>query len=147
MNSLTMESGMEDVILTIFAIIVLIIFVWCLVTFVRAIFFFIFSQAKEENKKKWWNSIRFMIIGLVLTFLLLFLVPTILRLMNVPDYKNYSIVKVFRKSSELMWKVFDLWNIIKESQELNQYRGQFYYDTDSSSTQPSWLWSSSDFEL
>ena len=88
-----------------------------------------------------------MIIGLVLTFLLLFLVPTILRLMNVPDYKNYSIVKVFRKSSELMWKVFDLWNIIKESQELNQYRGQFYYDTDSSSTQPSWLWSSSDFEL
>lgn len=146
MNTLTIDSKMEDVILTIFAVIVLIIFVWCLVTFIRAIFFFVFSQAKEENKKKWWNSIRFMIIWLILTFALLFLIPTMLRFMNVPDYKNYSIIKVFRKSSELMGNFFKLGNIIKESQELNQYRGQFYYDTNSS-TQPSWLWSSSDFEL
>lgn len=145
MNTITTDAGMEEVILTIFAVIVLIVFAWCLVTFVRAIFFFIFSQAKEENKKKWWNSIRFMIIGLILTFLLLFLVPTILRFMNVPDYKNYSIIKVFRKSSELMWKIFDVWNIIKESQELNKYRGQPYYDTNGINNN---LWtSSSNFEL
>jgi len=145
MNTITTDAGMEEVILTIFAVIVLIVFAWCLVTFVRSIFFFIFSQAKEENKKKWWNSIRFMIIGLILTFLLLFLVPTVLRLMNVPDYKNYSIIKVFRKSSELMWKVFNVWNIIKESQDLNKYRAQPYYNIDGTNNN---LWtSSSNFEL
>lgn len=145
MTGLTTDAGIEDIILTVFAVIVLIIFAGSLFTFLRAIFFFIFSQAKEENKKKWWNSIRFMIIGLILTFLLLFLVPTVLRFMNVPDYKNYSIVKVFRKSSELMWKFFDLGNVIKESQDLNKYRWQPYYNTDGINNN---LWtSSSNFEL
>lgn len=145
MTGLTTDAGIEEIILTAFAVIVLIIFAGSLFTFLRAIFFFIFSQAKEENKKKWWNSIRFMIIGLILTFLLLFLVPTVLRFMNVPDYKNYSIVKVFRKSSELMWKFFDLGNVIKESQDLNKYRWQPYYNTDGINNN---LWtSSSNFEL
>lgn len=145
MTGLTTDAGIEEIILTVFAVIVLIIFAGSLFTFLRAIFFFIFSQAKEENKKKWWNSIRFMIIGLILTFLLLFLVPTVLRFMNVPDYKNYSIVKVFRKSSELMWKFFDLGNVIKESQDLNKYRWQPYYNTDGINNN---LWtSSSNFEL
>lgn len=143
MNSIVIDAKMEDIILTAFAIIVIIVFVWCLYTFVRAIFFFIFSQSKEENKKKWWNSLRFMIIGLILTFFLLFLIPTILRFMNIPDYKNYSIVKVFRKSSELMWKFFSLGSIIRDSQEQNQYRWQFYYDTNTQ-TAPAW---NPDFEL
>lgn len=138
------DSEMEEVILTVFAIIVLIVFAWCLYTFVRAIFFFIFSQSKEENKKKWWNSIRFMIIGLILTFLLLLLVPTVLRFMSVPNYNNYSMIKVFRKSSSLMWNFFKLWNIIKESQELNQYRWDFYYDMDKTNSTDT---SSADFEL
>lgn len=143
MTSLITDPKMEDVILTVFAVIVLVVFIWCLYTLIRAIFFFVFSQSKEENKKKWWNSIRFMIIGLILTFLLLFLVPTILRLMSVPDYKNYSIVKVFRKSSELMWEFFKLGNIIKESQDLNKSRWQLYYDTNSNTPANT----SSDFEL
>lgn len=145
MMGISADGKMEEVILTIFAVIVLIVFAWCLYTFVRAIFFFIFSQSKEENKKKWWNSIRFMIIGLVLTFLLLLLVPTVLRFMGVPDYNNYSMVKVFRKSSDLMWNFFKLWNIIKESQEVNQYKWDFYYDM--KKVNPSNAWSSVDFEL
>jgi len=43
---------LENIILTILAIVIIIIVVGCIYTFIRAIFLFVFSNSKEENKKK-----------------------------------------------------------------------------------------------
>lgn len=73
-----------------------------------------------------------MIIGVILTIVLLFLVPTILRWMKVPSYDIYTPTNVFGRAGELINGLFDLGDIIKESQENSQYRGEMYYDVDPS---------------
>jgi multisubunit Na+/H+ antiporter MnhB subunit len=105
-------------------------------TFVRAIIMFIFSHNKEENKKKWWNSIRFMIIGIILTIVLLLLIPTVLKWMKVPKYDIYTPKNVFGRAWELVNLLFDLGNIVKQSQENSQYNGQLYQDINNNDSLP-----------
>lgn len=144
MFDLSKGTSFENIILTILAIVVLLIIIGCIYTFIRAIFLFVFSWAKEENKKKWRNSIRFMIIGIILTIFLLLLFPTIFRLMNVPGYDKYTPQNVLNKAGEIVNWAFDLGNFIKKSQEENQYRGNLYYDTTPDSIDTS---SNSDYNL
>jgi formate hydrogenlyase subunit 3/multisubunit Na+/H+ antiporter MnhD subunit len=135
------QTTMADAALTIFAIIVIIVIAWCLYSFIHAIILFVFSWAKEENKKKWRNSIRFMIIGLLLTVVLLVAFPFILKWMNVDLWEDYSAKKVFSKAGELLQKVVLLKDIVKESQQDNQFRWNLYYPSagapSSTTSQPS----------
>ncbi len=128
------QTTVENIILTVLAIIVIAICIWCIYAFVRAIFLFIFSQWKEDKIKAAWNSIRYMIMGIILTIVLLFFFPLIFKFMNVQWYEIYSARNIFNKSWELIKSVSGLWNIIRESQQDMKYRGQLYYDTDSSSS-------------
>lgn len=127
---LSQNTSFENIILTVLAIVIIMIVVGCIYTFIRAIFLFVFSSSKEENKKKWRNSIRFMIIGIIFTIILLFLLPVLLKLMSVPRYQNYTPQNIFNRAGELINGAFKLWNFIKESQIDNEYRGNLYYDTD-----------------
>jgi hypothetical protein len=43
-----------------------------------------------------------MIIGIILTILLLFLVPFVLKVMKVPKYDVYTPVNVFNRAGELV---------------------------------------------
>lgn len=129
MNSLYDNADFQNVILTVLALVVILVIVWCMYTFIRAIILFVFSHSKEENKKKWRNSIRFMIIGVILTIVLLFLVPVVLRVMKVSKYEVYTPSNIFSRAGELVNGLFNLGNVIKQSQESNQYRGDLYYDT------------------
>ena len=135
MNAIYDNADFQNVILTVLALVVILVIVWCIYTFIRAIIMFIFSHSKEENKKKWRNSIRFMIIGVILTIVLLFLVPLVLRVMKVPEYNVYTPVNVFGRAGELVNGLFNLGNVIKQSQQNSQYNGQIY-DTPSSSSSP-----------
>ena len=91
------SSNPSDVILLVFALLVLIICCWCIWAFFYAIFLFIFSKW-DDNKVKWaWNSIRYMIIWIFLTVMLLFAWPTLLRLFNMPNPGNYSARHIFTK--------------------------------------------------
>ena len=126
------QATIENIILTVLALIVIAICIWCIYAFVRAIFLFIFSQWKEDKIKAAWNSIRYMIMGIILTIVLLFFFPLIFKFMNVQWYEIYSARNIFNKSWELIKSVSGLWNIIRESQQDMKYRGQLYYDTDSS---------------
>ena len=74
-----------------------------------------------------------MIIGVILTIVLLFLVPLVLRVMKVPEYNVYTPVNVFGRAGELVNGLFNLGNVIKKSQQNSQYNGQIY-DTPSSSS-------------
>ncbi|MEI6774449.1 MAG: hypothetical protein WCL18_06795 [bacterium] len=74
-----------------------------------------------------------MIIGVILTIVLLFLVPLVLRLMKVPKYDIYTPVNVFGRAGELVNSLFGLGNVIKQSQKSSQYNGQLNGNIDSSS--------------
>jgi len=76
-----------------------------------------------------------MIIWVILTVLLLFLIPTVLRRMKVPEYDVYTPSNIFSRAGELVNWLFDLGNIIKESQENSQYNGQIYDGINSSDSQ------------
>ena len=133
MSAIYNQANVQNAILTALACVVLIIIGGCIYTFIRAIILFIFSWTKEDNKKKGWNSIRFMIIGVILSLLLLFLVPTVLRVMNGPSYDNYSAKNVFMRAGDVVNYILKLGNVIKKSQENNQVIGNPYYNPDSSS--------------
>jgi len=77
-----------------------------------------------------------MIIGIVLTILLLFLVPTVLKWMNVPNHDIYTPRNVFDKAGDVLNSIFRLGNTIQKSQLENQYRGNMYYDTTPELQQP-----------
>lgn len=124
------QATVENIILTVLAIVVIAICIWCIYAFVRAIFLFIFSQWKEDKIKAAWNSIRYMIIGIIFTIILLFVFPLIFKRMNVKWYENYSAKNIFNRAWTIIKWASNLWDIIKESQKDMQYRGQLYYDTE-----------------
>jgi len=133
-DAISQNTSFENIILTVFALIIIAIVIGCIYTFVRAIFLFVFSSSKEENKKKWWNSIRFMIIGIIFTIVLLFLLPFLFKIMSVPGYQKYTPQNFFGKAWDLINGAFKLWNFIQESQKENEFRGNLYYDTNPSNT-------------
>lgn len=75
-----------------------------------------------------------MIIGVILTILLLFMVPVVLRRMKVPKYDVYTPTNIFNRVGQLVNGLFNLGNVIKQSQQQSEYRGQMYQNIDSSST-------------
>lgn len=128
------QATVENIILTVLALVIIAICIWCIYAFIRAIFLFIFSQGKEDKIKAAWNSIRYMIIGIIFTVVLMFVFPLIFKWMNVKGYENYSARNIFNRSWELIKYVFQLGDVITESQKDMQYRGQLYYDTTPDST-------------
>jgi hypothetical protein len=63
-----------------------------------------------------------MIIGVILTIVLLFLVPVVLRRMKVPEYNLYTPPKIFGRAGDLVNGLFNLGNVIKQSQTNSEYR-------------------------
>lgn len=91
-----------DIILFVLALIVLIVLIWCIWAFFYAIFLFIFSKGDDAKVKSAWNWIRYMIIGLFLTVMLLFLWPTLFKLFRMDNAEIYSAKNIFAK----------IWNIV-----------------------------------
>lgn len=119
----------SDIILFVLAVMVILIAAGCIFAFVRAIFFFIFSQWKDEKIKKAWNSIRYMVIGIIFTVILLYFFPLVFRWIWLENYEKYTAKSIFTKAGSILSSVFELKDVIKESQEMNMYNWQLYYDT------------------
>lgn len=96
------SSNPTDVVLLVFAIIVLIVLLWCVWAFFYAIFLFIFSKWDDAKVKSAWNSIRYMIIWLFLTVMLLFTGPTILRVFKVWNSDDFSARFIFQKIGNIV---------------------------------------------
>ena len=123
------QDTVSNIILFILAALVILIVAGCIFSFIRAIFFFIFSQWKEEKIKKAWNSIRYMIIWIFLTAALLFLFPLIFRRIWISDYEKYTAKNIFAKAGTILSSLFELKDVIKDGQEINKYNWQLYYDS------------------
>lgn len=67
-----------------------------------SIFFFIFSGGDEERKKKWFNSLRYMIIGLIITILLLFLVPYLFVMLGLPWAELFNASNVLLRVRQIL---------------------------------------------
>lgn len=91
-----------DVILLVFALIVLVVLVWCVWAFFYAVFLFIFSKWDDSKVKSAWNCIRYMIIWLFITVMLLFIAPTVLKVFGMRNYENYSAKYIFIKVGNIV---------------------------------------------
>ena len=58
--------------------------------------------------------------------------PTVLRAVNVPSYERYSAKYVFVRVGDIISYILKFGNVVKESQENNQFRGNPYYSPDTS---------------
>lgn len=106
----------------------LIILGGCVYSFFRSIFYFIFSKGDDKQIKAAWDSIRYMIWGLFLTVMVIFMSPTLLKFMNVQGAERYEARSIFVYMGKILTGLSKLGNIVTESQLNNQYNGDMYYD-------------------
>ena len=91
-----------DVILFIFALIVLVVLVGCVWAFFYSVFLFVFSKWDDSKVKSAWNCIRYMIIWLFITVMILFMAPTVLKIFWMRNYENYSAKYIFVKVGNIV---------------------------------------------
>ncbi|MDO4714293.1 MAG: hypothetical protein Q4B28_06740 [bacterium] len=128
----TQTSGFEEIVLYTLGGLVLVICGGCIYAFLRAIFFFIFSKGDEKQIKAAWDSIRYMILGMFFTVMLIFVSPSLLKFMNLQGADKYTPKAIFTYMGKILNHIGKLGNIIKESQLNNQYKGELYYDLNNS---------------
>lgn len=104
-----MPESVDTLLLTIISILVIIIFWWSIYAFFHAIFLFIFSAWDAEKIKKAWNSIRFMILWILLTLFFLFIFPLIFKKLNLPNYQKFQADAIFRHTGTLLSWLFSFW--------------------------------------
>ena len=111
-----------DVILFVFALIVLVVLVWCIWAFFYAVFLFIFSRWDDSKVKSAWNGIRYMIIWLFMTVMLLFMGPTLLRMFRMQNTDLYSAKSIFVKVGNIVSCIWTwLVSVIKDYPNNNPF--------------------------
>ena len=106
-DSIAKYTSIESVILTVLALIVIVIFAWSIYAFVRSIWLFIFSHGESEKIKSARNSIRYMILGILLTLVLLFIFPFLFETLGVNGYEVYTAKNIFARAGEILSSTLD----------------------------------------
>ncbi len=134
-----MPESLDTLLLTVISLLIIIIFGWSIYAFFHAIFLFIFSAWDNEKIKKAWNSIRFMILWILLTLFFLFIFPLLFKRLNLTNYDSFSANNIFRFTWTLLGGLFNFWK--EAAQEFNQWWGQIFpwpiHQPTQPSTQPS----------
>ncbi len=95
---------------TVIALVVASVFIMAIVSFLLAIWDFIGSKGEEDAKKQWWNRIRFMMIGILLTIFFLFALPLLLKYLGVDGYELFNAQNIFMRIGELMNSILNIGN-------------------------------------
>jgi len=106
----------ENIVLTILAAIVLVVAIGSIYAFVRSIYMLIFSHGEAEKVKKAYSSIRFMILGVLLTVVLLFIFPLIFKWMHFPNAEEYTAKNIFGRAWEIIKTIWGMWEVVKDYQ-------------------------------
>lgn len=128
------QTTFELFVLTWLAIIVLIICMWCIYAFVKAIFLFIFSHWDAAKIKQAYSSIRYMIIWVILTVGLLFVFPPLLQAIKLEWAESYTAKNVFSRIWELFNYVIGMWDFFSQSQEYMKTNSNLYINIE----KPTW---------
>ncbi len=137
-------TSVESMILNILALLVIIIFCGSIYAFIRSILLFIFSQWDPESRKKARNWIRFMIIGVIMTIVLLFFFPLLFKYMGVQGYDNYTAKNIFERVSEIFTRIL---NLRSELEEVNQANDGALFENSSQPLRTEPQIESSNYEL
>ncbi len=98
---------------TVIALVVIAVFVMSIVSFLMAIRDFIRSEWEEAEKKKWWNRIRFMMIGVILTIVFLIIFPLFLRQLWVINYEMFAAPSIFNRVWQILNYILTMWSQIQ----------------------------------
>ncbi len=101
------------IVLTILAGIVILIFGGCIYAFLRSILGFIFSHGDSTKQQKARDGIQYMVIGLILCLVFLFIFPILFKKARVEGYEYYTPKNVFIRAGELTSELFSITDIIK----------------------------------
>jgi len=93
---ITSYVNIQDLILTILAVVVLLILLGSLYALLVAIFKYIFSSS-DDGRNAAQKSLRFMIIGLILTAVLLLVFPLVFQKLNIPGYEVFTASSIFAR--------------------------------------------------
>jgi len=99
---------MSNIILNLFAILTLLVFIWVIYSILYSIFLFIFSWGNDEKIKKAWFSIRYAILGLIITIIVLIVIPWFLRAIKVPWYNQYTSTNIFKTAKLWVNKILEV---------------------------------------
>ncbi len=98
-------SSIEDIILTILAVLVILILIGTIYSIIRAIIQFVFSNGDGEKIKKARNGIRYTIIWMIITVLLLFFFPIIFQKIWSQDGRAYNASSILERAMYLGRKI------------------------------------------
>lgn len=101
-----MGVWLDNIILIILAVLVIIIFVGSLYAFFYAIFLFIFSAWADDKIQKARNSIRYMLLWVILTIFLLFIFPVILKRVWLDNAEMFDAPSIFNMAVQIMEYIF-----------------------------------------
>lgn len=102
-------SSIEDVLLSVLAILIIVILLWTIYSVIFAIIQFIFSNWDQDKIKKAWNSIRYTIIGIIITVFLLFFIPMIFQRISPTGSVNYSARSILNRAMVLGRNILSIW--------------------------------------
>lgn len=102
-------SSIEDIILTALAILVILILAWTIYSIIRAIIQFVFSNGDGEKIKKARNGIRYTIIWMIITVLLLFFFPILFAKIWSQNSKAYSASAILERAMWLGRRILSTW--------------------------------------
>ena len=108
-------SSIEDIILTALAILVILILAWTIYSIIRAIIQFVFSNGDWEKIKKARNGIRYTIIGMIITVLLLFFFPILFAKIWSQNSKAYSASAILERAMWLGRRILSTWSDVTSS--------------------------------
>lgn len=97
-------------VLTVLAIAVLIVFGASIVVFFITIWKYITSGGKDDKIKEAANSVRHLVIGIVLTIVFLFIMPLVFQKLEIKWYEYYSAKNIFARAGEIMQAVLNVDN-------------------------------------
>ena len=88
-----------------------------------------------------------MIVGVILSLLLLLCIPVVLRSVNVPSYNYYTPKNIFVRAGDVINYLVNLGNVVKKSQDANQYQADPYYNPSPAAQQNPASTSTTDYQL
>ncbi len=106
------------IVLTILGWLVILIFAGCIYAFLKSVFGFIFSHGDTTKQQKAWDGIQYMVIGLILCLVFLFVFPILFKKAKVEGYEYYNPKNVFIRAWEITKELFSITEIIQ-----NGYQG------------------------
>lgn len=92
LRELLEEGSIIDIVATFIALSLIVASILCLVFIIIGGISFILSAGNEEKIKKAVHTIRFAIIGLIVTFAAFFVVSWVSRLLDIPFELNFSTI-------------------------------------------------------